>query len=149
MVANRVNNRFEETLPIKVSLIEHPALRQTIVNWHRALALRPAPRRESKEYFHVFLLALFLDRLFQFLHMCPCIRDCKDHPIVRHVLQGDLDSWEVIEMIISHICCHHDYASLGHPLQVANQRLTEKQARKLGRCDSYLQSETINHSLTH
>ena len=24
-----------------------------------------------------------------------------------------------------------------------------KQARKLGRCDSYLQSETINDSLTH
>ena len=92
MVANRVNNRFEEALTIKVSLIEHPAVRQTVVNWHRGLALRPTTRRKGKEYFHVFLLALFSDQLFQFLLLCPCIRNCKDHTIVRQVIQGDLDS---------------------------------------------------------
>ena len=94
MAANRVNNRIEEALLIKVSLIKHPAVGQTVVNWHQALTMRPAVRRESKEYFYVFLIALFPDQLFQLHFLCPCICDCKDHPIVRHVLQGFLDSWE-------------------------------------------------------
>ena len=104
LLANRVKDRLEEALPIKVSLVEHPAVRQTVVNWHRGLALRPTARREGKENFHIFLLALFSDRLFQLLLLCPCIRDCKDHTIVRNVIQGDLDSWE---QIISHISCHY------------------------------------------
>ena len=94
MAANRVNNRIEEALLIKVSLIKHPAVGQTVVNWHQALTMRPAVRRESKEYFYVFLIALFPDQLFQLHFLCPCICDCKDQPIVRHVLQGFLDSWE-------------------------------------------------------
>ena len=63
MAANRVNNRIEEALLIKVSLIKHPAVGQTVVNWHQALTMRPAVRRESKEYFYVFLIALFPDQL--------------------------------------------------------------------------------------
>ena len=76
MAANRVNDRLEEGLPIKVSLIEHPAVRHPVVNWHRGLTLRPAAWREGKEYFHIFLLALFSDRLLQLLLLCPCISDC-------------------------------------------------------------------------
>ena len=94
MFANRVNKRVDEALLIKVSLIKHPAVGQAFVNWYRTLTTRPTARREGKEYFYVFLVALFPDKLFQLLHLCPCVCDCKDHSIVRHVLQGFLDSWE-------------------------------------------------------
>ena len=94
MVANHVNNRFEEDLLIKVGSIEHPTVWQASVNWQRVLALCPAQRREDKEYFHIFFLAQCPDLIFQLFHVCPCICDCKDDAVVRHCFHCFQDSWE-------------------------------------------------------
>ena len=89
---NRVNNRFEEGFLVKVCQIEYSSLRQSIVDGNRVAASCLAERGKGKEDFHIFLQNLFLDRLLKFHHLCPRIGDCKNHTIVRHVFQGDLDS---------------------------------------------------------
>ena len=93
VLPNRVNDRFEEGLLVKVRHIEHPSLRQPVVNGHWAATLGLAKWGEGKEDFHIFLQTFLSDRLLQFRHLCPSISDCKNHTMVRHVLQGDLNSW--------------------------------------------------------
>ena len=92
-ISDRMNYSFEEVLTVKVWLIENPSLGQTAVDWKGVTTWCDTFWREGEEYFDIFLQALLPDRLFQLHMLCSSISDNKDHPIIRHVVQGHLNSW--------------------------------------------------------
>ena len=97
-ISDLVNNGFKELFPVESSHIENPPFRHPVVAWHRTPAKFWGDTfwREGDKYFYIFLPAFLLDRLCQLSMLCPGISDNKDHTLVRHVVQGDLNSWEII-----------------------------------------------------
>ena len=94
IISDRVNNRFEELLTVKIGLIENPSFWHTVVAWHWITANFGGHTfwREGDKYFDIFLRAFLFDRLLQLSLVCTGISDHQDHTIVRHVVQGDLNA---------------------------------------------------------
>ena len=96
----REDDSFQEAVSAEVWIVEHPAIRQTFVNWKRFSTINLTKRRKGKVDLDILLQTFLFDRFLQFEMMRSSVGNNEDYSVFGHFVQGVVYSWVMSALTI-------------------------------------------------
>ena len=96
----REDDSFQEAVSAEVWIVEHPAVRQTFVNWKRFFTINLTERRKGKVDLDILLQTFPFDGFLEIEMMRASVGNNEDYSVFGHFVQGVVYSWVMTSLTI-------------------------------------------------